>query len=67
MAATAHKTTREAEPEMLSSPLPFDERVRGRAYELYLAREEGSGSELDDWLEAEEELRLEDAEEPAKA
>ena len=27
--------------------------IRTRAYELYLARGEQSGAELDDWLEAE--------------
>lgn len=36
--------------------LPFDERIRRRAYELYVERGNQSGSELDDWLQAEEEV-----------
>ena len=34
----------------------FDDRVRRRAYELYLARGGAGGSEMDDWLEAERQL-----------
>jgi Protein of unknown function (DUF2934) len=38
------------------------ERIRRRAHELYVQRGRQSGSELDDWLRAEEEiLRAEDA------
>ena len=37
--------------------LPLEERVRRRAYELYVERGNQSGSELDDWLQAEEEIR----------
>ena len=33
------------------------EEIRRRAYELYLRRGEKDGSELEDWLEAEVELR----------
>lgn len=36
--------------------LPLVERIRHRAYELYVERGNQSGSELDDWLQAEEEL-----------
>jgi hypothetical protein len=36
--------------------LPFEERIRRRAYELYVERGDRSGSELDDWLQAEEEV-----------
>ena len=48
--------------------LPLEERIRQRAHELYIARGSASGSELDDWLQAEEEileaqdLHIEDAE-----
>jgi hypothetical protein len=38
-------------------PLLREERIRRRAYELYVQRGSQSGSELDDWLRAEEELR----------
>jgi hypothetical protein len=43
--------------------LPLEERVQMRAYELYVLRGNESGSELDDWLQAEDEIR--DAEEQA--
>ena len=35
-----------------------DDRVRRRAYELYVARGGAGGSEMDDWLEAERQLRV---------
>ena len=37
--------------------LPLEERIRWRAHELYVLRGNQSGSELDDWLQAEEEIR----------
>ena len=37
--------------------LPLEERISRRAYELYVERGNQSGSELDDWLQAEEEIR----------
>jgi hypothetical protein len=37
--------------------LPLEERIRHRAYELYVERGNEWGSELDDWLQAEEEIR----------
>jgi hypothetical protein len=37
--------------------LPLEERIRRRAYELYVQRGNESGWELDDWLQAEEEIR----------
>lgn len=36
--------------------LPIEEHVRQRAYELYVERGNESGSELDDWLQAEDEI-----------
>jgi Protein of unknown function (DUF2934) len=39
-----------------SETLPLEERIRLRAHELYVDRGNESGSELDDWLQAEEEL-----------
>jgi hypothetical protein len=43
--------------------LPIEERIQRRAYELYILRGNQSGSEVDDWLQAEEETRraVEDA------
>ena len=37
--------------------LPLEERIRRRAYELYVQRGNESGSELADWLQAEDEIR----------
>ena len=37
--------------------LPLEERVRLRAYELYVQRGNESGSEFEDWLQAEEEIQ----------
>jgi hypothetical protein len=39
--------------------LPLDERIRRRAYELYLHRGGTDGSELEDWLQAEQEMLAE--------
>jgi hypothetical protein len=36
---------------------PVDEQVRLRAYAIYLERGGQHGSELDDWLQAEREIR----------
>jgi hypothetical protein len=35
--------------------LPLEERIRRRAYDLYVERGNQSGCEADDWLQAEEE------------
>ena len=37
--------------------LSLEERIRHRAYELYVDRGSESGSEFEDWLRAEEEVR----------
>jgi Protein of unknown function (DUF2934) len=42
--------------ETLMDVLPLEENIRRRAYELYVERGNESGSELDDWLQAEEEI-----------
>lgn len=38
-------------------PINLDDEIRRRAYELYQHRGSGSGSEADDWLTAEREIR----------
>jgi hypothetical protein len=48
-------TARAKEPS--SETLPLEERIRRRAYEFYLERGSEPGSELDEWLQAEEEIR----------
>ena len=40
----------------LIEDLPLEQRIRRRAYELYLDRANQSGSALEDWLQAEEEI-----------
>jgi hypothetical protein len=40
-----------------SGQLPLEERIQMRAYELYVLRGNESGSEMDDWLQAEDEIR----------
>ena len=37
--------------------LPLEEEIRTRAYELYEQRKRGDGHDLEDWLDAETELR----------
>jgi Protein of unknown function (DUF2934) len=37
--------------------LSLEERIRRRAHELYVRRGKEPGSELDDWLQAEQEIR----------
>ena len=43
--------------ELAIEELSIEERIRRRAYELYVERGNESGSELDDWLQAEEEVQ----------
>jgi hypothetical protein len=43
--------------ELPGITLSFEERVRHRAYELYLQRGNQPSSEIDDWLRAEDEIR----------
>jgi len=46
-------------PEPAPVVVPIDERIRRRAYELYLQRGDGCGSAMADWLQAEAELLAE--------
>ncbi len=50
--------------EIAKSHLELEERIRRRAYEIYLSRGE-SGSELEDWLQAEREV-LGESRQPAQ-
>jgi hypothetical protein len=43
--------------ERLKERLSLEERIQCCAYELYVQRGNESGSELDDWLQGEEEIR----------
>jgi hypothetical protein len=44
----------------LPSELSLEERVQMRAYELYVLRGNESGSEMDDWLQAEDEIQADE-------
>lgn len=44
-------------PESTAESVPLEDKVRQRAYELYLSRGSEPGSELDDWFRAEQELQ----------
>ena len=44
------------QPPRRPDVLPMEERIRQRAHEIYLQRGGEDGSELDDWLQAEQEL-----------
>lgn len=39
-------------------PLDLEDQIRMRAYELYLERSADPGHDLDDWLRAEQEVRV---------
>ena len=50
--------------KLVTEELTLEERIQRRAYELYILRGNESGCELDDWLQAEEEIQK--AEEEAR-
>lgn len=52
MAARASAKLKKQQPK----PVPIEDRIRQRAYEIYLQREGRDGSALDDWLQAETEI-----------
>ena len=65
MAKRAVRTTtskRTADPaksdQATARPAPTEDDVRVRAYHRYLERGAGHGSDLDDWVEAEKELKV---------
>jgi DUF2934 family protein len=56
--STLQATSTQAEAEEMSVGNPVRaEEIRRRAYEIYLARGKQPGRELDDWLQAERELK----------
>jgi len=50
-------TKRAARPASNGNGFPAREEIERRAYEIYLARGGEPGHELEDWLQAERELR----------
>ena len=65
MAKSAKRKTDDAVTTAADRPLKLPNRsaqvgdsdIASRAYDLYLARERGHGHDVDDWLQAERELR----------
>jgi hypothetical protein len=48
--------SREADEELKKETLSLHDQIRQRAHEIWLARDGNGGSELTDWLEAENEI-----------
>jgi hypothetical protein len=55
MPGTARAMEPPIEPPSIET-LPLEERIRRRAHELYIKRGNESGSDLEDWLQAKEEI-----------
>lgn len=53
----AASAAEESNTEQSASRGENSDEVRRRAYERYLSRGDGAGSDVDDWLEAEREMR----------
>ncbi len=53
----ARKKGVKQEPAVGENPSPTEDEIRKRAYEIYCARNGGPGSETDDWLKAQAELK----------
>jgi len=52
----ADTTTRGKVVKSASKPIPTEEQIRLRAYQIYLARNGGPGDAMSDWIQAEREL-----------
>ncbi len=55
-----HPRSKAARDLVYTQPGPTEEQIRQRAYEIYQRRGGQGGRDLDDWLEAERELRREE-------
>jgi hypothetical protein len=47
---------RVSDRDVVQSHLELEQRIRERAYEIFLARGSAPGSDLEDWLQAEHEI-----------
>lgn len=57
MAARSPIFPKKQQSQRMEDPAPrSEERIRSRAYEIYLQRGGQAGAEIDDWLQAEAEL-----------
>jgi hypothetical protein len=57
--AQPRETSGETSEELQTGVLPLEERIRQRAHGIWLQRNGRGGSAMEDWLQAEEEVRLE--------
>ena len=53
----ADEGTDQADVENATKPDDIEERIRRKAHDIYRARNDSDGSELEDWLAAEREVR----------
>ena len=58
MAPPKKKAGGQAAPQQ--DPVSLEERIRVRAHEIYLQRNGAAGDEVEDWLQAESEIRSAD-------
>ena len=56
-AAPRKRTTTTPKKKANGAPAPSEEDIRLRAYHRYLERGGGQGTDFDDWLEAEKDLK----------
>ena len=54
--ATGGRALHKSATKREAAAVPLEERIRQRAHEIYLQRGGQDGSELDDWLQAEQEI-----------
>jgi hypothetical protein len=54
--ASRARSPQKPQAEIGERALPLEERVRQRAHDIYLERGGEDGSEMDDWLQAEQEI-----------
>ncbi|HXI88852.1 MAG TPA: DUF2934 domain-containing protein [Blastocatellia bacterium] len=57
-AANAKTKSRVLEVAPVTQPSPTHEEIQRRAYEIHLSQGATDGRDLDDWLQAERDLRL---------
>jgi hypothetical protein len=60
MANQRERSARPTVPEIVTQRLVSDDAVRARAYELFEARGAEHGHDVDDWLQAKQELQYSD-------
>ncbi len=57
--STSRTRTPQRVTKSVTKPMPSEEQIRARAYEIYCARNGGPGDAASDWQQAERELTAE--------